>query len=308
MQVELVAEDWLMSMGMVGLKRLFEDEVQFTDYGISFDHKIIEQIPERYYSYLLKIYDIAQRDKKYMEEELEKANKNPERFKDSIKNILKRMTDQKKKVDSYFSEPELEEIVAKAKSIKNIDEIDKLRQCIKEFIAITSQNHINEKLTFSNYVRSVVLNPLYGQVSFLNVTHNKKTTNEQLDIFRNDFIKPAILEIQWLEILNSEMDVKRIIQFLTDYKNYSPFNNWLRHIKKVKNLEEVKQFFMNEVPSCTFIDGMIGTMTFEEKIFNPLGTSLDNSYNFYWNLNQNNPIPISALARLNIIFNSNRYG
>lgn len=297
MKIELIADDWLMAMGMVGLKRLFEDEVEFTDYGIAFEHEIIEQIPERYFSYLLDLYDVAKRDKESLENELERMGNKAEQFKDIHKNIVHKMTEQKKKIDKYFSEPGLDEVIAKAKSMKKIEEIDALRQCVKNFNDIISKKEINEKLTL-NYVKSVILTPLYGQVSFLNISHNKKTIEEQLNIFRKDFIVPAILEIKWIKMIQEENEVKKIVAFLDENKSYPPFKQWLRVIKKAKNIEDIKHYMDKEVSGCTFIDGMPGTYTFEEMVFNPLGIPLNGAINFYWELNNHKPVPISALARL----------
>lgn len=298
MNIDLIAEDWSIMMGLVGLKRLFSKEVKSTDFGVSFDSSILEQIPERYFYYLLNEYSISNRDKDYLNKELEQAKKRPDQFGDIRKNIINRMSEQFKKVTKYFPETKgLDNIVENVKEIKSIDEIDKLQKYIDEFIKITSQTHINEKLTL-NYAKSVVLYPLFGQVSFLNVANYGKTIKEQLDIMRKDYIEPALLEIDWVKLLNSGADLQAVIDFLEEKEDYPPFKSWLKKIKKCKTENEMYEYIQQEISHCLLIENMPGTYTYEEMVFSPLGTSVKNSMNFYWNLNKDEPVPISALGRL----------
>ena len=94
MQIELYAEDWLTSAGLVCLKRLFPDETENTSFGLKFDSEILEEVTERYFDYLLNNFSVAERQNKILTQALSRAERNPDTFKDIKKQVQRRMTEE----------------------------------------------------------------------------------------------------------------------------------------------------------------------------------------------------------------------
>lgn len=302
MKLQLRAEDWTVNMGLVGLKRLFDKEAETTRVGLELDIKLLDELVDRYFDYLLNAYSVSAREKDIMENALKRAERRPEQYIDAYKKIIDQMQKQTKSAARYFADLEefqqMEHIVQQAKKLKNKDNFSELSKLIDTFLSFLAMNPIHDKLTL-NFVKSVILQPLYGQVSFLNVTHNAKSIEEQKNIMKKDYIEPVLFECQWLDLLDSnEVDVPDVLNFLKERESYSPFKTWHRQLKKKKQMSEVRSFIQKEVPECFLIDGQLGTGNFEEMTFLPLGTSLKGSLNFQWNLNRNRPMPLSALGKL----------
>ncbi|MDA3129374.1 hypothetical protein ACFPTR_08405 [Aliibacillus thermotolerans] len=301
MQIELYAEDWLTSAGLVGLKRLFPDETENTPFGLKFDSEILEEVTERYFDYLLNNFSVAERQNKILTQALSRAERNPDTFKDIKKQVQRRMTEELKKVERYFPDiketKELQETIEIVKKIKDKDDLPLLQEKKEVFIKILRMKQIHEKITL-NFVKTVIMQPLFGQVSFLNVTHNKRSTEEHKEIMIKDYITPTILEIKWLDLLNEEEDIGALLTYLEENKDYKPFREWLRLFKKYDSVEQIKEYMEKEVPPCILFDNQYGTGNYEEMIFTPLGISLNKSLNFSWDLNKKQSVPLSALGRL----------
>lgn len=288
-------------MSLVGLKRLFPEEAEAIPTGIRFDMSHLEDITDRYFNYLLNNYSIAERENRITARSLSRIGSSTDTFKEAKKQVQKRMTDQLKKIVKYFPDleatAELENSLEVVKKIKKQEELPLLEEKKDIYIETLRTEAIHDKLTL-NFAKSVILSPLFGQVSFLNVVHNSKTISEQKEIMEKDYIRPAILETKWLELLNNETDMEKLRQFLEDHNDYKPFKNWLKVAKKLDTVTQMKTYMEGNIPPCILLEGQLGTGNFEEMIFSPLGTSLDKSLNFSWNLNKKQPVPLSALGRL----------
>ncbi|MCD8510980.1 MAG: hypothetical protein LRY73_14710 [Bacillus sp. (in: Bacteria)] len=198
------------------------------------------------------------------------------------------MNEQIKKVDKYFPDTEeclqLKQQVEHLKHIKDKDEIPIIKEAIDHYQEIMSTTFIHEKLTL-NYVKAVILAPLFGQPSFLQPTFNAKSTQEHIDKLNTDFVKPAMLELSFNALLTSSASHQEILTFLEENQQYEPFKLWLKKIKKLP-LENAHDFFATETLPCSFIDGFTATQSFEEKVFSPLALSKDKAVNFSWDFNK----------------------
>ncbi len=298
MKIQLYMEDWMVTMGMVGVHRILQDDVELNPFGLSFEIEVLKTLPERFFDYMVKEYSVAERDKRIMEDNLEYA-KNEKYFKSRLQQIRKRMSDQLKKVEKYFGEEadELRNIVNKVKEIQKPDQYQILAEQIHKYYNLMSAKKIDGKLT-TNYFKATIMSPFFGQVSFLNVVNNAKNKQEHIDLFYRDYVEPVLLEARFLELLEKQMDVENILDYLKNNNHYKPFKGILRDIKKKETIAEIKIYLQEEIPKCTLIDGWFATSNFEEMTFSPLALSKKDALNFNWNLQKNQPVPLSSLAKL----------
>lgn len=298
MRVNIYAEDWMICMGMVGLKRLLKDDIELTKFGLSFDIDVLEKLPEIFFEYMINEFDIAERDYERIKDNFKYAG-NEERFQQGLEQIKRTMVIQLKKVTRDFKdqppEVELREIIENVKLIKKFKQYGLLEEYIEEYYRIMKTQDINEKLTM-NYFKTVIMKPFYGQPSFLNVSKNDFTKEEQMDLFFEDYVKPVILEAKFQEQLSANQEPESIKDFLQENNDYKPFYGILRAIKKKETLEEI-QGYIADLPRCTFIDGQLATTNFEEMMFSPLGVT-GKAFNFNWDLESRQPVPLSVLAKL----------
>ncbi|OEH93020.1 hypothetical protein [Bacillus solimangrovi] len=302
--IDLHAEDWMMTAGLIGLKRIYgEDELEIIPTGIRLYSEQLSSLSKNYFDYFIETYDVAIRDTERLTRQLNKATHNSERYKDAHKEILKVMKEQFKKVEKYFPESkehhDFKQLIEQMKKLKSVDLLDELRESINTFQMILSTPEINNKLTL-NYAKAVIISPFFGQPSFLQAACNSLTKEQHIEKMYIDYVKPVELELQFQERLQNATDAKEILQFLEANKEYKPFNTWFRQIKKLKTVEEIQSYFKNEILPCSFVDGLYSTMSYEEMMFSPLGVSVDKASNFYWDFNKKEPVPMSALARLTL--------
>jgi len=299
MRVKLYMEDWMMTMGMVGLYRLLQDDIEPTPFGFSFDTEVLKKLPECFFNYMIKEYSIAERDKKIMEDNLKYA-RNEKYFKSNLQQIRKRMSEQQKKVEKYFPEEakRLRNIVDAVKAIKKPDEYQLLTEQVQQYYDLMKSKKINEKLTINYFKKEIMSDPFFGQPSFLNVIHNAKSKQEQINLFYRDYVEPVLLEANLREIVENETNVDSVFDFLKENNHYQPFRGLLRAVKNKKTVAEIKAYLQEEMPQCAMIDGWFATSNFEEMIFSPLALSKEKAQNFNWNLQKNQPVPLSSLAKL----------
>lgn len=302
MSIHVEAEDWMMTAALIGLSRLFpEDDSLITKSGVQLRKEHLEQIPTRYFNYLIEHFSIVERDVNRMSWNVSQVNKNPEKIESNAKKIRDSMKDQYNKVVKYFSDTpeckELQEIIESLKLVKKPEDAPKVEEAVNAYERIMSTTFINEKLTL-NYAKAMILGPIFGQPSFLQPTFNAKTRYEHESKLYKDFIQPAEYEIAFQELRSNGMTMDKGLQFLQNRKDYKPFKDWHSRLKKLKTEKEFQDYIGDELLPCSFIDDMAATQSFEEMVFSPLALSKDQAVNFNWNFNKNNPIPISALARL----------
>jgi CRISPR-associated protein Cst1 len=300
--IDIHAEDWLLTAGLIGLKRLYnEDDLELTSTGIRLYPEQLKSLPERYFNYFITTYSIANRDVERFERLLKQAIHKPEKTKDMAAEIRKTMNDQYKKVEKYFADKseclELRDLIGLVKDCKKPENLNQLEECINQYKTIMNTPFINEKLTL-NYAKAVIISPFYGQPSFLQAANNTLTKEEHIDKMYADFIQSVELELELHKVLQTANKIEDIIDFLENHDDYQPFKAWLRATKKMNTLEDVQSYFNENILPCSFIDTFPSTMSFEEMMFSPLGLSLNKAVNFYWDFNKKNPVPMSSLGRL----------
>lgn len=299
-EIRVRLNEWFLTQALVGYKNILEEfgeKVRTTYDGIIIEKKHLDIIPDAYFSYYLKHYSVAARN----ERKLRRLHKQFVDGENSVKKDINReLNDIKKSIHRYFSDTaqgkRIEELVDNYRSEKKYH--PKLDDWISEFIELIYTKEIDEKLT-SNFFKAVVLNPFYGQVSFLNVLNNAKTIQEQKKIFYYDFVYPVIEELRFIQALHNN-DKNEIDKILTE-TSYTHFNSYKRKFKKM-SIDEIKKYINDNVHRCSLTEFPLAFYNFEEAIFSPLSLSLKNARNMSWNANANEHIPISSLARLLIFF------
>ncbi|AJS57311.1 type I-B CRISPR-associated protein Cas8b1/Cst1 [Paenibacillus sp. IHBB 10380] len=323
--IEIIAEDWMMTAGLIGLTRLFDKEEYpsfQTNRGIILTEEQIQQFPEKYIRWLIQNHSIVKRDVGRMEwsidqvgraklvsdhnTDAEQQEKLTVKVIEAAKHLRKSIGDQAKKVEKYFSDaPEYQELLTLIERLEILSknkeayiEADQIKQARDDYERIMSVPFINERLTL-NYVRSVMLEPFFGQTSILQKTFASKSTQQFIEQLDKDFARPALQDLQLYAERQKEItesDISALLQEHSETNKY--YRKWLKLTKKLKTPQEVYDFLENEVLRCSLIDGLLATQSFEEKSFVPLGVSKNNSYNFSWDFDRDISIPMSAIARL----------
>src|SRR5699024_10857531 len=178
-----------------------EEIVKTTYDGIMEEKQHLEKKADAFFSFYLNEYSGAPREERI----LRGLHKQFKEGKKGVKTpINQRLNAQKKSANRYFKDTkegvklaEFADLYRKQK--KYSPEMD---EWMNGFIEMLHTDDIDEKLT-SNFFKAVHLRPHFGQTSFLNVTHNRKTLEEQKDIFRKDFIDPIIAEWNLYESLKN---------------------------------------------------------------------------------------------------------
>lgn len=298
-QIAVRMNEWFFTQGLVGYKKILEDfgeKVKTTYDGIIIEKKHLIKLPEAYFSYYLKNYSAAERNERKIRR-LHNLFVNGE--KTAKTELNKELNELKKSIHRYFKETEegkrIGELADQYRKEKNYHPV--MDEWITNFIELLYTKEIDEKLT-SNFFKTVLLNPFFGQVSFLNVTHNKKTIEKQKEIFFEDLIQPILEEWELISAIQTQ-EKDRIDELLSN-TTYQPFKPLKRVFNKM-SVKEIDNYIEQEIHRCSFIDFPLAFKNFEEAIFSPLALSLKNARNMSWLANEKEFIPISSLARL-IIF------
>src|SRR5690625_1341126 len=295
-ELKVSMDEWFFTQGLVGFKKIMENygqTVKTTYDGIVVERAHLEMFPDAFFQYYLTKYSYADRQ----ERTVRRLHKQFKEGDNSAKRKLNReLNDIKKSAQRYFKDTKDGKQLAESadtyrKEKKYTSIMDEL---IEQFLESLHSQEINEKLT-SNYFKAVQLGANYGQVSFLNVTHNRKTFQEQKEIFYKDFIYPILAEWNLFNALESN-DEEKIEKVLNEMK-YQPFNQIKRGFRK-KTLEEQKQFINENIHRCSLTDYPLAFQNFEEMIFVPLALSIGKARNMSWNANHKDFSPICSLARL----------
>lgn len=295
-QVTVRMNEWHFNQGLVGFKKILEhygERVKTTSDGIIVERKHLELLPEAFFDYYLKQYSVAAREERIV-------RMYHTRFKEGDRTIKtplnQRLNDTKKKVERYYKDtPEGSKLIEVAdlyrKEKKYVEEMD---QWIDNFIQMLHTEEIDQKLT-ANFFKAVHLGPYFGQVSFLNVIHNKKDIQEQKEIFRKDFIEPIFEEWKLYQALQQK-DEKAILEALESITHLP--NTIKRSIRKQKSAIEMNEYMKQQVHKCSLTDFSIALLSFDEGTFSPLALSIRNAINMTWNSNGKDLLPLCSLARL----------
>jgi|SRR5690625_2258100 len=288
--------EWFLTQGLVGYKTILEEygeKIETTYNGLIVEERHLKILVEAFFSYYLDKYSVARREERV----LLGLHK---RFRDgdtTIKTTINtRLNDLKKSAHRYFKETKEGEKLGLAadtyrKEKKYNPQLDDL---LNEFLKMLYTKEINEKLT-GNYYKAVHLTPYFGQVSFLNVSNNSKSLEEQKEIFYKDFIYPILEEWRLYSALEKNDELS--VDYILNETKYTLFNPIKRGFRK-KSIEEKQEFMKQEVHKCSLTDFPIALLNFEEGMFSPLALSLRNARNMSWDANEKRFLPICSLARL----------
>ncbi|MEK4608326.1 MULTISPECIES: hypothetical protein [Geobacillus] len=310
MRIELRMGEWMVTMGLVGLYRVFEyglenrlidqqykNSIRIVPQGLELETGVLPLLPRAYFHYLLDEYSTAKRTRERLLSYLGQAKKE-NLFSTALANIKKTITDTGKKIQQYFPDEPISPLLEALKSIKKPEQIEQLEQCIAEFQQLLSKEAINEKLTL-NYFKAAVLKSFFGQVSFLNVSKNHLDLEGHIEQFQADYIVPVQRDLQLEQILRSASAEKDVLRFLDEHVEYEPFKALKRAWKK-KPLPQMQEE-LKLVYECMLFPGRIAFYNFEEMIFSPIGIT-SKAFNFNWDLQDKQPKPISSLAKLVLFF------
>ena len=295
-QMRVRMDEWFLTQALVGFKKILDsygETVKTIHEGIIVEKQHLEALPDAFFSYYLKTYSVAKREESIIRG-LHKKFKDGDN--EAKRALNTRLNNLKKSVHRYFKET--------AEGVKLGISADSYRKekkygqetddWINEFITMLYKQEIDEKLT-SNFFKAVHLTPYFGQVSVLNVTHNKKTLDEQKEIFRKDFIQPILDEWRLYHAL--EVGDESEINFILEETTYTLFNPIKRGFRK-KSIKGMNKFVQQEIHKCSLTDFPIALQNFEESVFSPLALSIKNARNMSWNANEKKFLPICSLARL----------
>ena len=295
-QVFVRMNEWALVQGMVGYKRILEHAdvpIDTKEQGLIVTREALEKLPEAYFHYFLNKYSLVKRNQSVLRSWHNKWKKGDKSFK---KKLNKQLKDIENRAKNYFSDHPtgitLLENINKYRTQKDYDqELDKV---LNEIIQAMENKDIDEKLT-SNIFKAVHLKNYYGQVSFLNVSKNKLTIEEQIELFRRDFIQPVLDEWDFIQKLN-ENNTTNCIEIL-DKTNHKQLSSLKKSLKSTTT-EDMKTYLDDHVFKCSLTDFPLGLYNFEEGIFSPLALSIGNALNMTWNGEGKTYFPICALARL----------
>ncbi|KYD19351.1 Cas8a1 family CRISPR/Cas system-associated protein [Caldibacillus debilis] len=287
--------EWFFTQALAGYKKILESygvKVETVPDGIIVEKRHLELLPEAFFAYYLKQYSVASREERI----IRGLHKKWKEGDSSVKSELNgRINDIKKKTEKYFSKTKegarlIELAEAYRKEKKYSEETD---QWIDGLLELLKTEEIDHKLT-ANFFKAVHLNPYFGQVSFLNVSKNSLSLEEQKETFFKDFVLPVLEEWEFYEALEKG-DRDEVLNIVG--KSANSLSSLKRPFRK-KTLEEMKAYIEREVHKCSFTDFPIALHSFDEGIFVPLALSIGNAINMTWDSNGKELLPLCSLSRL----------
>lgn len=299
-QIVVRMSEWFFTQGLVGYKKILEKygvQVSTTEDGLVVEKSHLDKITEAFFQYYFNEYSVAKREEKkafHLHNQFKKGDKQAK------KDLDKNLNDIKNKVKKYFSDTnEGKQLVENAdlyRKEKNYS--TEMDRWIETFIEMLKKKEIDQKLT-ANFFKAVHLAPYFGQVSFLNVTNNSKTTEEQKEIFYKDFVLPVKEELE-LYFALKEGNINRVQETLKNTES-KHLKSLVKLLKKQKSIDEMRLYIRNEVHKCSLTGFPLALYPFEEGIFVPLALSIGKAINMTWDADGKQYLPVSSLARL-IIF------
>ncbi|WP_047153415.1 type I-B CRISPR-associated protein Cas8b1/Cst1 [Aneurinibacillus tyrosinisolvens] len=295
--ISLQMGEWHISQGLVGFYRIMKQanhKVQVKDDGLQLSIMDLEMLPESYFHFFLDKYSVLKRDVYRLEQALWRFRSGKKEAKKVMDDIIKSLND---KIGKYFSDlAAAQEALSLGEQIRKSKEYTlNLEEEVSLYCQRIGTKVIHDKLT-SNYFKAVVLGPYFGQVSFLNVVKNDLNIPEQVELFRKDYIVPAIEEYQFTQLLKTAETEQEITQWLEEC-NHTHLTKLKRPFKKL-NLEQMREYITNHINRCSFFDGFYAFEEYNEGNFSPLALSAKNAINFTWEGRGNLTIPMSAIAKL----------
>ncbi|AEH47542.1 CRISPR-associated protein Cst1 [Parageobacillus thermoglucosidasius] len=313
MKVQLRMGEWMITMGIVGLYRVFEyglrneiidqqyrQSISVRPWGLELDIDVLPQLPKAYFLYLIDEYSVAKRDSEKLRLYMKQAEKEGQ-FQEALKNIKKTVESTTKEALKYLTHEQLENVLETLKRIKKYEDLNDLIACVNTFETIIYDKKINQKLTIENF-KDKILKSFFGQVSFLN---NSKKDLDDLDdyieVFQKDYVTPIFYDLQLEQVLVTASSSEEIIRFLDDNKDYGPFKH-LKKAWKLKTIEHIRAYVKERVNKCLLLHNYLAFHNFEEMVFYPIGVANNKALNFNWDLENKQPRPISSLAKFILFF------
>jgi len=292
--MKLTMHDYFTNAGLVGMYQVLERThlVEVKQSGFELSASSIEGFAESFFDTLLEKFDVAEQDRRRMTKQLSFARKE-KAFTNAKKSIQQRIKQnlvkcKKAEIDALLI-IKIEGILEQMKLIKKYEQLKELEILIEEYLQILKEEVVNNVLTL-NYIR-YVLGILHGQVSFLNPSF-KGSKEEYVAKFETDFLMPVREELKLLE----ERQLIAPGDRLEWYKSRQNDNELTKVGKQLlKTLYKQEAMYGRFVP-CSIFPDVPGLLYFEEKMFYPLGLSLDNAENMKWN--GVGGLPISYTASL----------
>lgn len=309
-RLTLPLDDYLLAIGGVGLCRIvqhgltqqhLESEQGWLEYRHNEIHvhpDLLPHIPLLFFDYMLFRYSIYKRERDKL---MPVSNGQKQRSAKSLHASLKTSMDaQMSKLVKYFSEDptflELQQVHEQVK-IPYKEETD-VHALIEQYLHLLATPRFDQKLTL-NYIKASLMQPLHGQVSFLNVAMNSLTLDEQLAIYARDYIEPVQRDWSYQCMYAGQATLAEW-KVAIENSDSAVHKAWKKTWSKWQN--DQLSGFWNEQLRCTFIDEWFATANYEEMVFSPLAVS--QVPNFYWNLNINQPVPLSSWAKLILFLSS----
>lgn len=296
-QVEVSMNEWALTQGMVGYKRILESygvKVPTTNDGLVVTQEQLEMLPEAFFDYFLEKYSVAKRHDKVLRIWHGRWRNGEKKYKTDLNRRLK---DIETKVGKYFKEHESGRVVIENIERYRAEKAYKAEMDIwlEDIISGIYTKEIDEKLTCNTF-KAIYFQPYFGQPSFLNVSKNSLTVQAQIELFSYDYVKPVLDEWEFLSLIEKG-EHEKSLEFLAGTNKKHPLSSYKQTFKK-KSTQEIKQYIDKEILKCSLTDFPLGLYSFEESVFSPLAVSLGNSLNTTWNSEGRNFFPISALAKL----------
>lgn len=132
MKVQLRMGEWMITMGIVGLYRVFEyglrneiidqqyrQSISVRPWGLELDIDVLPQLPKAYFLYLIDEYSVAKRDSEKLRLYMKQAEKEGQ-FQEALKNIKKTVESTTKEALKYLTHEQLENVLETLKRIKNM--------------------------------------------------------------------------------------------------------------------------------------------------------------------------------------------
>lgn len=291
-------DEWFINAGVLGFKQVLDNYAdpnlyRLDHFALYFDPQLLECFSENYFALMMDKYSKYKQDRIKIERYLKRAER-PEYFKDQasyISDLAKGTLDKLQKSKIRISDDILnrsKEIHSRLKGIKKIEQRIELEEVSKEYLQLL-QNHDVHNLLTLNYLRFILGN-IFGQPSFLNPSFTG-SLNDFILQFHKDYVVPVIDEIQlqnWLRSIDPE-------QYQTELKKRSKDKSLTEHQRNLSRNSYNQLISTGKLITCMIQSDWSANIQFEEKMFSPLGLSL-NVENFAWNGKQT--ILISNMTRL----------
>lgn len=315
MKTKIYLNEWFINAGIVGFLRILQyneqDFVIIKDNYIEFDTNNIKDFHKYYFKYFFDKYNIAQKIENRIEKSFDKiknllqdkAQKDTlKKAQKDIKDILKKELDKIKKIDEKIYIEMFEEY-SKIDKVGTNEELNHIKD---NLVNSFNKDHINKKITL-NLFKNILNTSYFGQPSFLNVTKNSLSYEEQENLMYKDYIS-NIIETETLqeiidgkysiEELKEKIEQKQLDENITNEmkKIYNDINK--KFIQKNKTINEIGDYIKSKLfKTCAMCGNEHGTTNaYTEGNFIPLAVSAENITNFFWEQNVN--IQICDICKL----------